>query len=242
MAEQDEPVAPAVDHDELLAAREALATALTTLPAFAHGRRLEPAEAEVTGALHRAARPARHARRWPAVGAAAVVLLAGGGYAVPVTRAAMDDVLGAFTGYFGATAGDDLADAPGRALRPSDDAPAWVRSDVVTDRRLVAEAGGRALYAVREPGGRIGFALGDGVGISDSPEGWRDQLAGRQPRAASSARTARWSPRGISNTSVRTGASSRVTSTWSITIRGFHRLVADHVAVSPSPVASAASV
>lgn len=149
----------------------------TLTAAFARGRRLEPAEAEIAGALRRAGRPARRLGRRMTAGAAAIVLLAGGGYAVPATRAAMDDVLGAFTGYFSAGSGERAADVPGRPLRPGDDAPAWVRSDAVTDRRLIAEAGGRALYAVREADGRIGFALGDGFGISDTPEGWRREFA-----------------------------------------------------------------
>jgi hypothetical protein len=147
----------------------------TLTAAVESGRRLEPTDAEVAVALQRAARPARRRRRLT-IGAAAIALLAGGGYAVPVTRAAMDDVFGGFASYFDGGGGAGVAaDAPGRPLRPSDDAPAWVREG--RDRRLIAEVDGHAMYAIREPGGRIGFALGDGFGIADTPDGWREEFS-----------------------------------------------------------------
>ena len=77
-----------------------------------------------------------------------------------------------FAAYLG---NEGSTNAPGRAVRPDDDAPAWVRAG--SDRRLIASAAGRSLFAVREAGGMIGFALGDGVGISDSERGWKQQFA-----------------------------------------------------------------
>jgi hypothetical protein len=104
----------------------------------------------------------------------AVVLLSGVAYAVPVTRSAIEDVTGSFSGWFG---GDDRG-APGRALRPEDDAPGWVR-----DRggRLIAETNGVGLYVTRHHSQdgttQLTFALGRGIGLGDSIEGWRHRFA-----------------------------------------------------------------
>ena len=54
-----------------------------------------------------------------AVAFSILVLLGGGAYAVPPTRAAIDDIASSFAGW---VEGDD-EDAPGRALRSGDDAP-----------------------------------------------------------------------------------------------------------------------
>jgi hypothetical protein len=109
-----------------------------------------------------------------AIALTAIVLLSGGAYAVPVTRAAMEDIADSFAGWVD---GDD-SQAPGRALRPNDDAPEWVR-----DRggRLIAESEGIGLYVIRthtqERGTQLSFALGGGVEVADSIDGWRARFA-----------------------------------------------------------------
>ena len=112
-------------------------------------------------------------RRTLAMMSAIVVLASGGAYAVPTTRAAIDDLTGAFAGW---VAGED-DDAPGRALRPEDDAPAWVREQ---GGRRIAETDGIGLYVTRHrlPSGEtfLDFALDKGVGIGATIEGWRERF------------------------------------------------------------------
>jgi hypothetical protein len=102
-----------------------------------------------------------------------VLLASGGAYAVPVTRSAIEDVTGSFAGW---AAGDE-EQAPGRALRTEDDAPAWVRE---RGGRLIAETDGVGLYVTRtksqDGSTLLMFALGKGIGLGDSIEGWRKRF------------------------------------------------------------------
>ena len=123
--------------------------------------------------------PRRHRLRLPvmrlralAVAAAALAVLGVGTYAVPPTRAAIDDLAGAFSGWIG---GDDGA-APGRALRPEDDAPNWVREAA---GRLIVAKYGVELYVARSEsvnGSYLNFALDDGIGVGNTIEGWRREF------------------------------------------------------------------
>jgi hypothetical protein len=109
-----------------------------------------------------------------AVAFAVLVLLGAGAYAVPPTRAAIDDLTSTFAGWL---AGDE-GPAPGRALRPEDDVPDWVRDPA--DVRVIAEAAGVKLYVTREEteesGTLLNFWLGEGLGMGDSIEGWRERF------------------------------------------------------------------
>jgi hypothetical protein len=69
---------------------------------------IEPTEADIARVIARAARLARHSslvgtpnrrRRLAAPALATLALLAGGIYAVPAARAAIDDVAGTFAGW-----------------------------------------------------------------------------------------------------------------------------------------------
>lgn len=145
--------------------------------AFSAARELEPTDEEVQRVL--AIDAERVARRdWrpllrPALAVCAMLAIAAGAFGAPATRAALDDVYGTLTGWVD---GDEQT-APGRPLEDGDDAPDWI-SDSSGDKRLVARNGSVELFAVRD-GDTISFALDDSVGISDSEEGWRRQLAGR---------------------------------------------------------------
>lgn len=144
--------------------------------AFEPARKLDPTEGEVQRVLAidaaRQERRARTPRLRPALVACAMLVLMSGAYAVPATRAALDDVYDAMIGWV------DGGGAPGEALKPSDDAPAWIRESS-GDRRLVAANGPVRLYAVRD-GDNISFALGGSVGLSNTTNGWRRQLDGHK--------------------------------------------------------------
>jgi hypothetical protein len=140
--------------------------------ALAPARDLEPTQAEVARALTASRTVHRRApRRVLVIAVSAMALLSGGAYAVPVTRAAIDDVFGTFAGWID---GDD-SHAPGRAVRPDDDAPTWVRESGAA-LRLVAHNDGVKLYALRTPDGKLAFALNGSVGIQDSLDGWRNRF------------------------------------------------------------------
>jgi hypothetical protein len=105
--------------------------------------------------------------------ATAAVVLAVGGYAVPSTRAAIDDLARSFAAWvFG-----DESRAPGRSLRPTDDAPEWLRDEAA---RVIAQNHGIRLYVSRAhtaSGTQLRFTLGNGgAAISDSLDGWRERL------------------------------------------------------------------
>jgi hypothetical protein len=113
-------------------------------------------------------------RRTLAVAFSVLVLLGAGAYAVPPTRAAIDDLTSTFADWL---AGDE-GPAPGRALRPADDVPDWVSDPA--DVRVIAEAAGVKLYVTRqeteESGTQLSFWLGEGIGMGDSIEGWRERF------------------------------------------------------------------
>jgi hypothetical protein len=118
--------------------------------------------------------PRRSNGRVLAIAVTAVVLLSGGLYGVPATRAAIDDLTSTFKAWVG---GND-EQAPGRALRPDDDAPNWVREG---GGRVIAESNGVQLYATRTPANDkhdtiLNFALGDSIAVGDTLEGWRDRF------------------------------------------------------------------
>lgn len=150
--------------------------------AFAPARALEPSEADVARVLARAKTSSRRTLHLPtfagwralaAPGLAVLALLAGTAYAVPASRAAIDDVASSVAGTFAFDKwmGGDSADAPGRELGAGEQAPDYFRNGAwsrrhVRDPRVIAEAGGYKLYAYRERSGSIGFDLGDtGVGV-----------------------------------------------------------------------------
>jgi hypothetical protein len=102
------------------------------------------------------------------------VLAVAGASVVPATRGAIGDIASSFAAWI---AGDEQA-APGRALRPEDDAPDWVSQD---SGRLIAESDGIGLYLTRratEDGGAfLTFLLGkDGNAFGDTAEGWRERF------------------------------------------------------------------
>lgn len=145
---------------------------------LASARRLEASDADVDAVLSRLAGEAPRAQRWmPSQLQAwliALVLVAGLIAAVPPVRAAIGDVASGFAGYFG---GDETSrETPGRPVTQADTPPAWLTQDQRTGQRLLAANGGYELYVVREPSGGFGFALDNGVGISDSAAGWERQF------------------------------------------------------------------
>jgi hypothetical protein len=139
-------------------------------------RELTPTDAEVGAALERASRtrsPAVGRGRALAIALTVLVFLSGVSYVVPATRAAIDDITGSFSSWVG---GSDQ-EPPGRALRPEDDAPRWVREQ---GGRLIAENGGVGLYVSRSMspihGPDLAFALGEGLMTGNSLDGWRKQF------------------------------------------------------------------
>jgi hypothetical protein len=109
-----------------------------------------------------------------AVALGVLVLLGACTYAVPPTRAAIDDLTSRFADW---VAGDE-GPVPGRALRPSDDMPNWVTD--TDDVRVIAETAGVTLYVTRqeteENGTMLMFWLDEGRGMGDSIEGWRERF------------------------------------------------------------------
>ena len=110
-----------------------------------------------------------------AVACSVVVLLGAGAYAVPPTRAAIDDLMSTFAGWLA----EEESNAPGRALRPVDDAPEWVRE---AGGRLIVEKAGVELYVTRsetENGTYLNFALDGSVAVGNTIDGWRDTFKDR---------------------------------------------------------------
>jgi hypothetical protein len=155
----------------------------TIRAALAPARALEPTEAEVRRVVARVTasrRPAASARwtglrRLAPAGLATLALLAGGAYAVPPLRAAVDDVAGSFSGWLQGGSGE----APGRALAPGDEIPDYLRDDRdLSDSRVIAEAGGYKLSVFREHGESLGFDLGNtGVGGAYASESLNEELS-----------------------------------------------------------------
>jgi hypothetical protein len=144
--------------------------------AFAPARQIEPSEAEVASVLarlrpatpHRAKRRRSGAGQWRLAlpGIAALALLLAGLYAVPSTRAAIEDATDSVAGSFSGWLGGDSADAPGVPLKAHQEAPsyfhegAWSRQHV-HQPRVIAAAGGYKLFAYIESSGALGFDLGN---------------------------------------------------------------------------------
>jgi hypothetical protein len=109
-----------------------------------------------------------------AAAAVAVLIVAGGVYAAPPTRAAVSDVYSTFTGWFGGQ-----GDGPGRPATATDDLPSWVNAET-GDKRVLADAGGEKLVAIREDD-KLTLALA-GYAESDTIDGWGRQLRDAQLR------------------------------------------------------------
>lgn len=108
------------------------------------------------------------------MGVAATLVLAGGVYAVPVTRAAVGDLFDAASVWVSG----DPGSAPGRPLLADDDAPSWIK-DASGAKRVIAQADGQKLYAILD-GDRFSLGIGDSYGISGSITDWRRRLSGRK--------------------------------------------------------------
>jgi hypothetical protein len=147
---------------------------------LAPARALEPSEEEIANVLARvrpssrgsgASRRASGRLRTPAVGLAALLLVAAAIWSVPTTRAALEGagetVGGAFSGWLGG----DAADAPGRPLRSDEPAPVEPTPSFLYDHhfakepRVIAEAGGYKLYSYVGSSGGLNFLLGGGFGL-----------------------------------------------------------------------------
>jgi hypothetical protein len=149
--------------------------------ALAPARSLEPSEAEVARVLARlesgtprdAGRPQREAgwRRIALPAIAALALLFAGFYAVPGTRAAIDNAADSVAGSFSDWLGGDSASAPGVPLKAHQEAPSYFHEGTwsrrhVHEPRVIAAAGGYELFAYIERSGALGFDLGNtGVGM-----------------------------------------------------------------------------
>jgi hypothetical protein len=149
--------------------------------AFSPARALEPSEAELASVMARLQseplrspkRPRREAgwRRLALPTIAALALLLTGLYAVPTTRAAIEDAANSVAGSFSGWLGGNSADAPGVPLKAHQEAPsyfhdgAWSRRHV-HQPRVIAAAGGYKLFAYIESSGSLGFDLGNtGFGL-----------------------------------------------------------------------------
>jgi hypothetical protein len=111
------------------------------------------------------------ARFAAAIGAA--ITIAGGAYAVPATRAAVDDVYGALSNWVSGDAGS----APGRPVVSTEDVPSWVATEN-GQKRVLAAADGQKLFAIRQ-GDKVTFALAD-FGTTATIEGWRTSIDGQK--------------------------------------------------------------
>jgi hypothetical protein len=143
--------------------------------AFSGVRDLEPTEAEIAAVVARARRVDRPAtrrartlaappwRRLAAPALLALLLLAGLAYAVPQTRAAIDDIASTLSDWVSG----DSSEAPGRPLGANEQAPAYFHDQrYARDPRVIAAADGYRLYAALMPGGGVQFDLGNtGVGL-----------------------------------------------------------------------------
>lgn len=119
-------------------------------------------------------RPSLRARML-AAGLAVVVLLGGGVYAVPVTRAAADSIVDSLAAW---VSGDSGA-APGHAIEAGDNLPSWFYEE--GQARVIARTGGVGLYVRRsdtDQGPWLDFGLGKGLGVTvgDSLEKWRERF------------------------------------------------------------------
>lgn len=108
-----------------------------------------------------------------AIAAGAVLALAATTYAVPPTRAGVDDLYGTFSDW---VAGDEHA-APGTAVAPGEQAPRWIGVDP-GEQRLLAEVAGQRMYASRH-GDVLSIGI-PGYGTAATMSDWRKYLSGRR--------------------------------------------------------------
>jgi hypothetical protein len=104
-------------------------------------------------------------------------LMAGSAYAIPAARTAVGGIGDSLAGW---VSGDDNQ-APGRAVKPSDDAPTWFGTSK-GEVRLIAETEGLGLYVRRvdsQEGPGLEFWLGEGRGMGGTLESWRQRLGER---------------------------------------------------------------
>ena len=141
-------------------------------------RMLDELEAELARV---AESPPPRRRRWAsgpalALAIALIVLLGAGVYAVPTTRATIDDITSSLAGWL---EGDEEA-APGRALRPDDDAPDWLDTE---DTRVIAKVRDMPLTVSRSTTNdgteALEFWAGRAFGHGNSVEGWRSLFDNR---------------------------------------------------------------
>jgi hypothetical protein len=104
---------------------------------------------------------------------AVAVAIAGATYAVPVTRAAVDDVYGALSDWVSGDAGS----APGRPVTAAEDVPSWVATES-GEKRVLAQADGQKLFAIRQ-GDKLTFALAN-YGTTATIDDWRKSIEGRR--------------------------------------------------------------
>jgi hypothetical protein len=138
-------------------------------------RRTRPAAARRWARLWPGSRPSVHLAARLALSLGVIVAVAGGAYAVPVTRAAVDDVYGTLSSWI---SGDETA-APGRPVSAGEDVPSWVAAED-GEKRVLAQAAGEKLVAIRQ-GDELTLALA-GFGETDTVDGWRRQFAGQRIR------------------------------------------------------------
>lgn len=140
--------------------------------AMSPARDLEPTDAEVQRALA-TTRPHTAPRRQLvprlAIAAVAAAVLGSGLYAVPVTRAAVDDAYGTLSGWI---SGDD--DAPGQPISANDQTPDWVTA-LEGEKRLIAGKNGANVYAIRD-GNQLTISFGAGTGLSTTVDDWRKRF------------------------------------------------------------------
>jgi hypothetical protein len=104
-----------------------------------------------------------------------IAALAGTAYAVPATRAVVDDITGPLAAWV--AGGDDSA--PGRPVAAGDNTPLWFRESGSADVRLIAETEWVGLYVQRidsDRGPMLRFSLGQARGITSTLASWRQKL------------------------------------------------------------------
>lgn len=134
------------------------------------------AVAERTSQRPAAARLSRYGARARTVPITLVVtaLLASTAYAVPATRAAVGGIADSLTAWVSG----DSDNAPGRAVEPGDNVPAWFNSRE-GEARMIAETAGLGLYVRRVDSDRgpwLEVWLGEGRGMGGTLESWRERL------------------------------------------------------------------
>lgn len=143
--------------------------------AMSPARQLEPTDHEVHQALAAGARSRRPtARLLPRLATFALCALVLGGtlYAVPVTRATVDDAYGTLSEWVSGTGND----APGRSIPADAPVPDWIRT-LPGQKRLIAGKQGANLFVVRN-GDQLEIAIGNGVGMGTTIDDWRERFAG----------------------------------------------------------------